>query len=164
MGKRRGKRRGHRSVQEASAGGSEYLKLSLEGKWVRLAKAWLANNMPCTAEDYFVQVIPLMPTHIIRRRLAVRSTQEKLARDALTVLKVDASSGFINHVFKKPDRSRWHNMVGKSHEVNIHEFDLTKKEADCLRKWLTSNGYKSMGKSVYQKPKPELQEPKDLQE
>jgi hypothetical protein len=60
-----------------SAGEKEKLvQLSLDGKWQSLASDWLEKHCPCSEEEYFVAVTPLMPTHINAFR---RSADSKLS-------------------------------------------------------------------------------------
>lgn len=82
-------------MQEAS----EYLELSLSGKWGSIARKWLEKNAPCTVEDYLVSVSRFMPTHILRGG-SERISQIGLARSALVRINPPIVDGFI----QKPKR------------------------------------------------------------
>ena len=76
-------------MQEAS----EYLELSLSGKWASIARKWLEKNAPCSVEDYIVGVARHMPTHIASRD--GRLSQVQLAKQAMGRLKVAIVNGMI---------------------------------------------------------------------
>jgi hypothetical protein len=42
----------------------EFVELRDAGKWIAIAKKWIAENGPCSKSEYFSAVRPLMPTHI----------------------------------------------------------------------------------------------------
>jgi hypothetical protein len=72
---------------------SEYVELSLEGKWGTLARKWLSKNAPCAVDDYLVSVSKLMPTHIVKHD--GRLSQATLARHALKRMKATIIDGVI---------------------------------------------------------------------
>jgi hypothetical protein len=73
----------------------------LQGKWLKLAKLWLQDNMPCTMQDYIINVAPLMPVHIISS--GKRARQVVLARSALKKLHAiqDESGSIVSLPEKK---------------------------------------------------------------
>lgn len=82
-------------MQEAS----EYLELSLSGRWISIARKWLEKNAPCSIDDYIVSVSKLMPTHILNG--TVRSSQVSLAKEALIRLDVVRENGIVYPPKKK---------------------------------------------------------------
>jgi hypothetical protein len=83
-------------MQEAS----EYLELSLSGKWGAIARKWLEKNAPCSVEDYLVGVSRFMPTHIVHDKNG-RVSQIGLARAALKRMKPVVCNGLVYPPNKK---------------------------------------------------------------
>lgn len=43
---------------------TKYTELANSGKWIALARAWLNENVPCSREQYFIELGMLMPSTI----------------------------------------------------------------------------------------------------
>jgi hypothetical protein len=59
---------GKKAMREHITEPSPYVQMSLDGKWISLASAWLKDHCPCTVTEYFVGVSKLMPLHINKFR------------------------------------------------------------------------------------------------
>jgi len=79
---------------------SNYVELSLKGKWIALARAWLEKNTPCEIDHYLVQASKLMPTHTLGKR-GERISQVGLAKRALGHLRAVVDGNIIVSVPKK---------------------------------------------------------------
>jgi hypothetical protein len=70
---------------------NKYVELSLQGKWIAVARSWLEDNCPCSVDKYYQCVSQLMPTHIARFR-GNRNPQLSMAKAALYRLEKGYSS------------------------------------------------------------------------
>ena len=70
---------------------NKYVELSLQGKWIAVARSWLEDNCPCSVDEYYQCVSQLMPTHIASFR-GNRNPQLSMAKAALYRLEKGYSS------------------------------------------------------------------------
>jgi hypothetical protein len=137
----------------ANSNTSKMLELSLQGKWIRLARVWLEQNGPCTLQEYMIGVIPLMPTHI---RLAgkQRATEAELAKAALRRFASQQANGlWMANEWKGSiyDYSNVHGLLNSDGHIVARLVQLPKKQKDALRQWLKAN-WETVSPGVY-KPK-----------
>jgi hypothetical protein len=131
------------------------LELSLQGKWIALARKWLEQNGPCTQREYMLGVIPLIPTHILidgKRR----GTAASLAKEALPRFATRCKDG-LWHANKRKnmlyDYSNMHSLLNSDGCIEVKNIAMPKKQKDALRVWLCSH-WQRVAKGVY-KPKSE---------
>ena len=134
------------------------LKLSHQGKWITLARAWLENHVPVAMTEYFINVAPMMPKHISYPLLNRRYTDIELCKQALRRLPVNISDNVITSIASNKHRpsSDWANIIQQSTTngvVNLeecgHKYGLDKKQIDCLRQWLYRNDYVNVARCTY---------------
>lgn len=132
------------------------LELSLQGKWIALARKWLEQNGPCTQQEYMLGVIPLMPTHILidgKRRVAAAS----LAKQALRRIATQSDNGQV--VAKKRvihslyDYSNLRSLLNADGCLEIKNLEMPRKQKGALLVWLCRH-WQRVAKGVY-KPKSE---------
>lgn len=130
------------------------LELSLQGKWIALARKWLEQNEPCTLQEYMLGVIPLMPTHILidgKRR----GTAASLAKQALRRIATQSDNGQL--VAKKRvihslyDYRNLHSLLNADGCIEIKSVEMPRKQKGALQVWLGRN-WQRVAKGVY-KPK-----------
>lgn len=130
------------------------LELSLQGKWIALARTWLEQNGPCTMQEYMLGVIPLMPTHIARGRKP-RATEAFLAKDALRRFASQQDDGLWRANKRKTsglyDYSDVHSLLNSDGHIVVKLVQLPRKQRDALRQWLKTH-WETVSPGVY-KPK-----------
>jgi hypothetical protein len=131
--------------------------MSLQGKWIALAKQWLIANGPCTIHEYMAGVIPLMPTHIIFNRK--RASQRQLARYAISRIAVVSNeliaakqNGKLS-LLKKYDHDQMIDDFTNENGDLVLAFDKThdRKRRDAFRKYIKCCGYRTADFKTYQK-------------
>jgi hypothetical protein len=142
--------------------------LSLKGKWIALAKKWIADNSPCSLDDYFMNVTPLMPTHVT----AFRSTADcglALAKSALARLKNPRSGdcfkvkveGELITVARVRERSnsfycfdeRFSELLNGD-EIDVSNVDIKScKERSAFREHLKRKGWVRFKRNTYRRAK-----------
>lgn len=107
-------------------------------------------------QDYVFNVVPLMPTHIIKYK--ARATPLHLAKDALRLLKVQVSeSGQLSYPYKKIATTKYDHistLAIRSDDDGVITITAaggkSSKQDDALRFWIRCHGAKSLGKGRYQ--------------
>jgi hypothetical protein len=141
----------------------KYAELSLQGKWLAVARAWLEDNCPCTVEEYFLSVPQLMPTHIAQFRTS-SYPQLSLAKSALSrsakgypasqqlplIEIVDGQIRFLAKAKNMKYDYSWlpvNPCVGD--EVNLTMTRKAQKERHAAIEQLRRRGYRRIGNGVY---------------
>jgi len=140
----------------------------LQGKYITLAKKWFAGNIPCTLEQYFVKVTPLMPTHLMCKRRLTRLSQKSLARKAFGVLRkkllINEDMVLEMHSVRevldhKSLVKEWSQDDGIVVIPNSEPFN----KRNALRQWIRSHGYSCIARNTYTKSDSAIKtEPKQL--
>jgi hypothetical protein len=132
------------------------LELSLQGKWIALARKWLEQNGPCTLQEYMLGVIPLMPTHILidgKRR----GTAVSLAKQALRRIATQSDSGQVvakkRVTYSMYDYSNLHSLLNADGCLEVKSVEMPHKQKRALQVWLGRH-WQRVSKGVY-KPKSE---------
>ena len=126
-------------IKGASKEGEGLLALSLQGKWVSVARAWIEQNYPCKVTDYIVQVSSLMPTHIMHS--SKRASQMHLAKDALRRIPVNIQDGVITGIREVKNKKKYdhestlRNFLGDDGLVRIPKI-ASSKEMLAFATWL----------------------------
>lgn len=158
-------KRGNSRDQGDNQGSDRYLRLSLEGRWLALARAWLRDNCPCDIAHYYGSVCPLMPTHIAGCR-NTKDPQLKAAKSALARLKkgypaknsppvVEVCDDRIVYIGEKLRESvlydhSWMPLVlGSGYEVDLKSLGRSVKEMRSAAEMLRRRGCKCIGNWVY---------------
>jgi hypothetical protein len=115
--------------------------MSLQGKWIALAKQWLIANGPCTMQEYMAGVIPLMPTHIIRSRQ--RASQRQLARESLRKVAVVSNGIVVSKPRLGSTRKYDHDQIieDREKEGQIDIRDIEFKQRDAMSRYLLNHGW-----------------------
>lgn len=131
---------------------------SLQGRWIRLARSWVLENVPCSVSDYYAAVVPMMPNHI-RCSGGKQRTQIALARDALSRLDVVIeNNSIVSARARKPYGKGYCREIMRRAElqdcVTIDEFRHYKNAWNYFR-WLCKTGQlEQIGKGIYRLPRP----------
>jgi len=122
---------------------------------VTLARAWLQDNLPCTMQDYILNVAPVMPVHIIRS--GKRAKQVALARGALKRLCVAECEDGMLTMRSGISAKKYDHLAKLAACVNEHGViclprsgRCKDKELDAFRTWIRSHGAKSKGRGRYE--------------
>lgn len=131
------------------------LELSLQGKWIALARVWLEQNGPCTMQEYMLGVIPLMPTHILRGGKQ-RVKEAALAKHALRCFASQQEDGLWRANERKGhgsiyDYSNVHGLLNGDGHIVVRLVQVPRKQKDALRQWLKVH-WETVSPGVY-KPK-----------
>jgi len=135
---------------------SPLLKLSLQGKWIALARAWLEENIPVAVDKYYCAVAPLMPKHI-QTKDDRRFSGETLCRNALQRLKAKIVNNVIVSIEGKAcSTHNWpellkHAVNGKidASHTSVAMKGLNTLQRGAFREWLRRHGAKSIERGVY---------------
>lgn len=120
--------------------------MSLEGRWVALAREWLLPRVPCSKIDYLISVSQFMPTHI-QKRGNRRESDVSLSVIALRRIGAVIENGMVVSVpekkatFKYDHQKRLNSFSIEDGivEVNLGA-DVGDKERSAFFTWIRTKG------------------------
>ena len=142
----------------------KYLELSLQGKWIAVARSWLEDNCPCSIDKYYQCVSQLMPTHIAMCR-ANSFPQLMLCRKALVRLSsvyrckngepvIAVVDDTITITRKRNETKYDYSWIPSQFEnglqLDLGQLQMNSKQKRAAAAYLRRCGFKSLGKWVYQ--------------